>query len=64
MNTEKLEKYRKHYVTEKRAEQYLLAGKCPVCMILLKSEYHTKCKYLDEMRETNEIVDKKNKTVL
>lgn len=45
--------YRKPYVTDKRAEAYILAGKCPVCMMLLTSEYHTKCKYLDEIVDKN-----------
>lgn len=45
--------YRKPYVTDKRAEQYILAGKCPVCMLLLTSEYHKNCKYLDEIVDKN-----------
>lgn len=51
-------KYRKSYVTDKRAEQYILAGKCPVCMLLLTSEYHRDCPYLEE------IVDKNKETIV
>lgn len=54
MNTKE---FRKYYVTEKRAEDYIRHGKCPVCMMLLTSEYHRNCKYL-------EIVDKNKDSVL
>ena len=43
-----MSKYVAKYVSEKRVEQYLKAGKCPVCMIRLASVYHTKCPYLTD----------------
>ena len=56
-----MSQYRKHYVTERRAQEYIKSGKCPVCMMLLTSSYHKNCSYLDEQ---SEIVDKNTDPVL
>ncbi len=44
-----LSKYRRHYGTTERLERLLLAGRCPACELLLKSDYHTDCEYLRDL---------------
>lgn len=53
-----MSKYVTKYVSKERVQAYIKAGKCPVCMILLTSEYHTKCQYLvDERAKNPNIID-------
>lgn len=50
-----LSKYRRYYGTTERLTRLLLAGRCPACELLLTSQYHTICEYLDDL--ANEVIN-------
>jgi len=50
-------KYSREWAQRKREENHrkrlLLEEKCPVCEMLLESEYHFKCPFLDDPEKYN-----------
>jgi hypothetical protein len=48
--------YNREFMRKARAkkawQKALAQGKCPVCSMLLKSDFHIRCKYLDKEDKT------------